>query len=388
MQVSPTSRSPCGPSHESADEPLQREQSLVRRDVGRRLLAADVLFAGLQRQYIGAFAVQVGRLADDSPGHPPDELVARGEEAVVRPAEARVVAGALALADRDRAAVGSGRLEDAERHRVDVRDRERAGVVRRRCEVRRGLEHAEEVRLLEDHGSGVLGRGSELVRIGRAAAVRHLDDLEAESGRVRLHDLAHLRVRRLGDDDLRPPGRVLRDEARVGGDRRAVVAGSVRDVHPGQLADRRLVLEDRLQHALAHLGLIRRVRGEELAALKDGVRDRRNVVVVDACAEERELARRVDVSRRELLEMPLQLRLAQRRLEVELPLEAHAGRNVAEQLVDGVDADRREHRLAIGVGQGEVAHELSSSARYAATSRSDSISAGSLRRMRTSQPSP
>ena len=63
------------------------------------------------------------------------------------------------------------------------------------------------------------------------------------------------------------PGRVLRDVAGVGGDGRAVVARRVRDVHAGELADRGLVLEDRLEDALAHLGLVRRVRGQELAAL-------------------------------------------------------------------------------------------------------------------------
>ena len=100
---------------------------------------------------------------------------------------------------------------------------------------------------------------AELVRVGDAVAVRHLDDLEAEAGREGLHDLAHLRVQRLGEDDARAAGHVLRDVAGVRRDRRAVVARGVRDVHPGQLADRGLVLEDRLEHALAHLGLVRRV---------------------------------------------------------------------------------------------------------------------------------
>ena len=134
-----------------------------------------------------------------------------------------------------------------------------------------------------------------------------LDDLEAEPGRVGLHDLAHLRVERLGEHDPRAPGGVLRDVAGVGRDREAVVAGRVRHVHPGQLADRRLVLEDRLQDALAHLGLVRRVGGQELAALQDRVDDRRHVVVVDAGAEERELDARVRVLRGELLQVADQL---------------------------------------------------------------------------------
>ena len=227
-----------------------------------------------------------------------------GEEAVVRAAVRGEVARPLALAERERAAVVARCLEHAERQRVDVRDRERLGVVRRGRKRGRRLEAAEEVRLLEDDGRGVLGRLPKLVRIGRPVAVGHLDDLEAEARRVRLHDLAHLGVRRLGDDDLRlARAGVLRDVARVGGDGRAVVAGRVRDVHPGELADRGLVLEDRLEDALAHLGLVRRVRGEELAALHQHVDDRGNVVVVDAGAEERQLRRHVGVARGELAQV-------------------------------------------------------------------------------------
>ena len=176
--------------------------------------------------------------------------------------------------------------------------------------------------------------------VGRAIAVRHLDDLEPEARRVRLHDLAHLRVRRLGDDDLAASGRVLRDVAGVGGDGRPVVAGRVRDVHPGQLADRRLVLEDRLEDALAHLRLVRRVRRQQLAALQDRVDDRRDVVVVDPRAEERQLAPRVGVPRGERGEVREDLLLGERRLEVELAPEANGLRDVAEELVDRGDADR------------------------------------------------
>ena len=49
--------------------------------------------------------------------------------------------------------------------------------------------------------------------------------------------------------------------------------------------------------------------------------------------------------------MAAQLGLGERRLEVELALEAHPGRDVAEELVDRRDADRREHLLAVGVGE-------------------------------------
>ena len=50
-------------------------------------------------------------------------------------------------------------------------------------------------------------------------------------------------------------------------------------------------------------GLVRRVRRQELAAREHGVDDRRDVVVVDAGAEKRELLARVDVARRQSAEV-------------------------------------------------------------------------------------
>ena len=75
---------------------------------------------------------------------------------------------------------------------------------------------------------------------------------------------------------------------------------------------------------------------------------------------------------------------------VELAVEAHAGRDVAEELVDRGDADRREHRVAVGVGEREVAHCV---ARGRACGRRRRRAASRPRRGRrggcgSSQPSP
>ncbi len=91
------------PEPREIDEPAEREQRLVRGDVRGGLLAPDVLLAGLQGEDIAALARGVYRLADDPARHAADELRARGEEAVVRPAEGREVPGGLSLADRERA---------------------------------------------------------------------------------------------------------------------------------------------------------------------------------------------------------------------------------------------------------------------------------------------
>ena len=53
-----------------------------------------------------------------------------------------------------------------------------------------------------------------------------------------------------------------------------------------------------------------------------------------------------------LLEVPLQLGLGEGRRDVELAPEAHGRRNVPEGRIDRRDPDRREHRVAIGIGEG------------------------------------
>ena len=216
--------------------------------------------------------------------------------------------------------------------------------------------------------------------------MRDLDHLESEAAREGADDLADLRVRRLGDHDPLAAGDVLRDVAGIRGHGRAVVARSIRDVHPGQLADRRLVLEDRLQDALRELGLIGRVRGEELASLEHGVDDRGNVVVVDPGSKERDLVD--DIAGRELLEMTRELGLRQGRRHLEPPVEADARRDVAEELRDGVGADRREHRLAVLGRERDEAHCVEITSWYEAASRSESASSGSPSLIRTSQPAP
>src|SRR5207245_3505311 len=123
--------------------------------------------ARLQGEDIAALARGVYCLVDDPAGQASDECRPRGEEPVVRPAVRLVVPRRLALADRERTAVLARRFQDAERDRVDVCDRQRLGVAPGGGEVRRRLEAAEEVRLLEDDAGRSIGRATELVRVRR-----------------------------------------------------------------------------------------------------------------------------------------------------------------------------------------------------------------------------
>ena len=140
-------------------------------------------------------------------------------------------------------------------------------------------------------------------------------------------------------------GRANGHQRRLGGRRAAVVVRGGDDVQAGQLRDQRLVLVDRLERALADLRLVGRIRGIELAARQDLVDRRRDVVAVRAGAEE---ARQADaVARGQLLEPAARATARGRRRQVEA-VGANRGRDVGEERVDRVDAQRGEHLLAIG----------------------------------------
>ena len=237
-----------------------------------------------------------------------------------------------------------------------MRNRKCTGLAGRGGKVGAGLETAKEVRLRKDHGGGIDCCGRDRGRVGRSIRVRDLDDFQPEPRGKRLHDSPRLRIQRLCKNDLRAASRLFGEETRVGRDRVPVVAGRVRDVQLGQLADCGLVLEDRLENALTHLRLVGRVRSQQLPALEYGVDDGGYVVVVDACAEEAQLPVDIDIARRELGKVRHELGLGQRGLEIELTFEPHRARDLSEQIVDACRTDRLEHRLTIVGGEREKAH--------------------------------
>jgi hypothetical protein len=105
-----------------------REQRLRGADVARRLLAADVLLARLQRHAERGLAVRVDADADDAARQLAHELVLAGEERRVRAAVAERHAEALRAADGDvgaraRPAASAARGEQDRRHRDQRADR-------------------------------------------------------------------------------------------------------------------------------------------------------------------------------------------------------------------------------------------------------------------------
>ena len=79
-------------------------------------------------------------------------------------------------------------------------------------------------------------------------------------------------------------------------------------------------------------------------------------MVVHPGAEERDLVLGRDVARGEVAQVRVHLLLGPARRQVERPVQADPGRHdLVEQGVDGLGADRREHRAAVVVGGGGVA---------------------------------
>jgi hypothetical protein len=78
-------------------------------------------------------------------------------------------------------------------------------------------------------------------------------------------------------------------------------------------------------------------------------------VVIHPGAEERHLVLGAHVALGERAQLRVHLRLRQARIEIQAVGEPQIRGYVGEQLGDAVDADRREHLGAVGVGGGGIA---------------------------------
>ena len=126
---------------------------------------------------------------------------------------------------------------------------------------------------------------------------------------------------------------------------RAIVVRGVGDFHAGQGGHQRLVFEDGLQRALRDFGLVGSVGGVELAAAQDVVDHGGDVVVVGARAEEGDqIVAGGVVGVCHLRQFSGGFHFRQRGGKVQLG-EAVLGRDVVEEIDQGLDADRLEHRI-------------------------------------------
>ena len=363
-----------------------RRERLVRADVAGRLLAADVLLARLERVHEPAGAVRVQGLPRDAAGHLAHQRLAAGEDPEVRAAVRHRDAERLALADGDVDPQRTRWLEQRVRVRLGDLHAERARVVRGVHDLAHVDERSKCIGVLDDEAGRALGGRRELRR-------RHLDDLELGPARVGAQRAAIREVDLGRHDHSLASGDPNGHEGGFGRGRTAVVHGGVHDLHREQLGHERLVLERRLERALAHLGLVRRVRREELAAEREHRHRRGDVAALDRPADEERPRPGGRVQLRDPLEVRLHLQLREARADAELRM-ARVLRDRAEELVDVAHADAVQHRGAVGLGVrrvGVVPHLVSlnlpaAPGRHAQGWRCSLVAARSLRSLTGAPP--
>ena len=243
-------------------------EDLGGADVGGGLLAADVLLAGLEGEPVGGVAVGIDAHADEPARHRSLEGVAAGEEGGVRPAAAHRHSEALRRAEDDVGPPFPRRGQEREREDVGRHAEER--VLR--------VDLFSQTAVVGDRAIGGrnLHEGPEegLVAVDERGNVAD-DHLDAERGGARLHDLDRLRVEASVDEEHRAlaPGRAAGEGHRLGSAGGLVEERGIGDRHPGEFANHRLEVDQRLHPPLADLGLIGGVGGVPGGVFEDVAED-------------------------------------------------------------------------------------------------------------------
>ena|SRR5438477_2052121 len=129
------------------------------------------------------------------------------------------------------------------------------------CEFRYVLDVSKEVRLLHNYRSRIRVRAEpQEISLRAPILIPPRDDRHhTEASRLRDEDPFVVWIDRTREQDLITFRCAGGEVHRLGERAPPVVEPGVRDIEPGQLADHRLVLEQRLKDALRELGLVRRV---------------------------------------------------------------------------------------------------------------------------------
>ena len=218
----------------------QRQQPLVRADVGGRLLAADVLLARLEREHEPAAPVAVDGLADEPARQPADVRLPDGEEADERTA--------VATSERRAAAPPRRRCRRPARPEESAptaRSDRRPPPSRRPAACAASVSAVPSSTIPSKFGCAqrtprrptraTASRRPGSVRPCRRAAIVH--DLEVPAPRRRCAAPADSADGAPAETTTRRPvRRAGGQERRLGGGGRAVVHGRVGHVHAGQLA--------------------------------------------------------------------------------------------------------------------------------------------------------
>ncbi len=334
-----------------------REQDLRGADVARRLLSADVLLTGLQREPHRPATFAVDRHADESTGQAALVLVAGGEERGVRTAVSERHTEALRRTDDH---IGAHLARWLTQHQGEqiTRDRdERAAGLGSRDRRREVAHDPAAPGILEQHPEDA-GSREVVGQVDVRVADDHLDPDRLGPG---CDHLDGLRMR-VGVDEEHAAGlRVepMTQRHRLGGRGPFVEERGVRDVHAGEIAHHGLEVQECFQAALRDLRLVRRVRGVpgrvlEHVAQDHRWRDRVGVPETDQRPKDLVLVReRPDgVERLDLVECSGKIERA--------PRADRFRYHLIDEIGGGRKTERVEHRLLlVGFGPDVAAREAS-----------------------------
>ncbi len=328
------------------------EEHLCRADVARRLLAADVLLARLQRHAQRTVALGIDRDADDAARHGALVFVLGGEEGGMRAAIAHGHAEALGRADGDVGAQFTGRRQQRQGEKVGRHDGQRTGTMEL-------CDHAAEIAHLA-RGAGI---GEECGEDGLGLQVLHRvadDDVIAKGPRARLDHANCLRVRVAIDEETVGRGlhHALRHAHRLGRRGALVEQRGIGDFEAGHVDDHLLEVQQRLEAALAHLRLVGRVGGVPAGVLQHVAQDdlgRDGAVVAHADHRDEDV-----VPLRHGAEIGECGALRHRLLEFERPLGADVLRHHAgDEVLERGGAEALQHLGGVGlVGTDVTGNEI------------------------------
>ena len=162
-----------------------------------------------------------------------------------------------------------------------------------------------------------------------------------------------MRMKPRGEDRPAPLGDPPRHDDRLPTGGRAVIHGGIGDIRPEQARDLGLELKQHLQRALRDFRLIRRVGGQELAALDDRVNAGWDMMTIGPCPqEERRICSR-QILLRQRAHMLLDRHLAGVHWQpANRAIQPRFFRYIDKQIVDVARTDFGKHFAAIGIGQG------------------------------------
>jgi hypothetical protein len=227
------------------------QQNLSSADVGGRLFATDVLLAGLQGEAHGRPTLGVGADSHQPTGKGAGNRLIGGDERGVRSSEAHRHAKALCRADRNVGMQLCRRNCENARHEVSRNDCQAVDLVHRRDRLRPIGDRTTGCRQAEQGAEAAMGN---LVDIAD-------DQLDSDGLSTRCQDCDRLRMRvvmhhKPGAVGLRQPpchGHRFRRGSGL------VEQRGVGQIEAGELGHHRLKVEQRLEPALADLGLVGRV---------------------------------------------------------------------------------------------------------------------------------